>query len=63
MYIHADTKTIYIYICVCVCINIFFKLLSTLGLIPANINLIKVKIRNTRKSREICSKLTIKTPE
>ena len=53
----------YIYICVCVCINIFFKLLSTLGLIPANINLIKVKILNTRKSREICSKLTIKTPE
>ena len=47
----------------CVCINIFFKLLSTLGLIPANINLIKVKILNTRKSREICSKLTIKTPE
>ena len=53
----------YIYIYVCVCINIFFKLLSTLGLIPANINLIKVKILNTRKSREICSKLTIKTPE
>ena len=63
MYIHADTKTIYIYIYMCVCINIFFKLLSTLGLIPANINLIKVKILNTRKSREICSKLTIKTPE
>ena len=53
----------YICICVCVCLNIFFKLLSTLGLIPANINLIKVKIRNTRKSCEICFKLTIKTPE
>ena len=31
--------------------------------IPANIYLFKVKNRNTRKSCEICSKLTIKTPE
>ena len=63
MYIHADTKTIYIYIYMCVCINIFFKLLPTLELIPANIYLLKANIRNTRKSYEICSKLTIKTPE
>ena len=30
---------------------------------PANISLIKVKNRSTRKRCEICSKLTIKTPE
>ena len=30
---------------------------------PANIYLFKVNNRNTRKSCEICSKLTIKTPE
>ena len=30
---------------------------------PANIYLFKVDNRNTRKSCEICSKLTIKTPE
>ena len=30
---------------------------------PANIYLFKVNNRNTRKRREICSKLTIKTPE
>ena len=29
----------------------------------ANISLIKVKNRSTRKRCEICSKLTIKTPE
>ena len=33
------------------------------GLIPANIYLFKVNNRNTRKRFEICSKLTIKTPE
>ena len=31
--------------------------------IPANIYLFKVNNRNTRKSCEICLKLTIKTPE
>ena len=31
--------------------------------IPGNIYLFKVKNRNTRKRREICSKLTRKTPE
>ena len=31
--------------------------------IPANIYLFKVNNRNTRKKCEICSKLTIKTPE
>ena len=31
--------------------------------LPANINLFKVNNRNTRKMCEICSKLTIKTPE
>ena len=30
---------------------------------PANIHLFKVNNRNTRKRCEICSKLTIKTPE
>ena len=30
---------------------------------PANISLLKVNNGNTRKRREICSKLTIKTPE
>ena len=30
---------------------------------PANIYLFKVKYRNPRKICEICSKLTIKTPE
>ena len=30
---------------------------------PANINLIKVNNGNTRKRREICSKLSIKTSE
>ena len=30
---------------------------------PANIYLIKDSNRNTRKSFEMCSKLTIKTPE
>ena len=31
--------------------------------IPANIYLCKVSNRNARKKCEICSKLTIKTPE
>ena len=31
--------------------------------LPANIYLLKVNNRNTRKRCEICSKLTIKTPE
>ena len=30
---------------------------------PANIYLLKVNNRNTKKRHEICSKLTIKTPE
>ena len=30
---------------------------------PANIYLFKIINRNTRKRREICSKLTIKTPK
>ena len=30
---------------------------------PANIYLLKVSSRNTRKRCELCSKLTIKTPE
>ena len=34
-----------------------------LGFNPANIYLFKVNDRNTRKRWEICSKLTIKTPE
>ena len=31
--------------------------------VPTNINLFKVKNINARKKREICSKLTMKTPE
>ena len=31
--------------------------------VPANISLVKVNNKNTRKRCEICSKLTIKTPE
>ena len=34
-----------------------------LRIIPANIYLLKVNIRNTRKTCEICSKLTMKKPE
>ena len=34
-----------------------------LNLFPANIYLCKVNNRNTKKRCEICSKLTIKTPE
>ena len=33
------------------------------GSIPANIYILKVNNRNTRKRCELCSKLTIKTPE
>ena len=33
------------------------------GTYTANIDLLKVNDRNNRKRREICSKLTIKTPE
>ena len=36
---------------------------TSISTIPANIYLLKVKNRNTRKRREICSKLTIKTPQ
>ena len=32
-------------------------------MLPANIILFKVNNRNTNKRREICSKLTIKTPK
>ena len=62
MYIHADTKTIYMYMCVCV-YKYFFQITFYIRTYPSKHYLIKVKIRNTRKSREICSKLTIKTPE
>ena len=30
---------------------------------PANIYLLKINIKNTRKTRKICLELTIKTPE
>ena len=42
--------------------HIMFKQERELSL-PANIYLFKVNNRNTRKRREICSKLIIKTPE
>ena len=53
MYINTHTHThththIYIYIYI---------------YIPTNIYLLKVNNRNTRKRCEMCSKLTIKTPE
>ena len=35
---------------------------TSISTISANIYLLKVKNRNTRKRCEICSKLTIKTP-
>ena len=35
----------------------------TCSMFPANMNLLKVNKRNTRKMCELCSKLTIKTPE
>ena len=38
-------------------------LLTTIRFYPANIYLLKVSNRSTRKRCEICSKLTIKTPE
>ena len=41
--------------------NSSFFLLN--GFNPANIYLLKVNNSNTRKRCEICSKLTIKTPE
>ena len=37
--------------------------LSAKHQVPANIYLFKVNNRNTRKRCEICSKLTIKTPD
>ena len=40
-----------------------FCLNQNLALDPANIYLFKVNNKNTRKRCEICSKLTIKTPE
>ena len=39
------------------------KFITIVGNNPANIYLFKVKYKNTRKRCEICSKLTIKTPE
>ena len=39
--------------------NLYFKFKK----IPTNINLFKVNNKNTRKRCEICSKLTIETPE
>ena len=41
----------------------FYRCHSFNQAIPANIYLFKVNNRNTRKRCEICSKLTIKTPE
>ena len=38
-------------------------LFSKVTIYPANNNLLKVNNRNARKECEICSKLTIKTPE
>ena len=44
-------------------LKISSKLLFTFHTIPAGIYLLKVNNRNTRTRCEICSKLTIKTPE
>ena len=38
-------------------------IVTTSGQYPAGIYLLKVNNRNTRTRREICSKLTLKTPE
>ena len=40
-----------------------FKISKNLPLFPAGIYLLKVTNRNTRTRCEICSKLTMKTPE
>ena len=40
-----------------------FKNIDRNSSIPAGIYLLKVNTRNTRTRCEICSKLTIKTPE
>ena len=46
------------------CFQLFrFELTQLSNCYPANIYLFKVKNRNTTKRYEICSKLTIKTPE
>ena len=42
------------------CVSIFF---SEIMFLPANIYLLKVNNRNTRKRCEICSRLKLKTPE
>ena len=41
----------------------YFKNTLGLSLFPAGIYLLKVNNRNTRTKCEICSNLTIKTPE
>ena len=41
----------------------FLHINQILAYNPAGIYLLKVNNRNTRARREICSKLTIKTPE
>ena len=46
-----------------VCYNDACEIIFLDNLIPANIYPLKVSNRNTRKRCEICSKLTIKTPE
>ena len=43
--------------------SVGYSLWKNVIIIPAYIYLFKVSNRNARKSYEICSKLTIKTPE
>ena len=43
--------------------NIYIRYKSNIGMTPAGIYLFKVNNRNTRTRCEICSKLTINTPE
>ena len=53
MYEHLNVKA--------TCFTVAFLLSNSSD--PVNIYVLKVSNRNTRKRREICSKLTIKTPE
>ena len=42
---------------------LFYRIIFLLIVFPANIYLFKVTYKNTRERSEICSKLTIKSPE
>ena len=49
--------------CLFFCVFRGYKKSSLISFSPASINLLKVSNKNTRKICEICSKLTMKTPD